>query len=65
MGTLDSVHQEQVQTLRDSGGKQAELQAKLAELRSQREALSTSTELTEIVKCSQVDSQIRETEQEL
>jgi len=65
MGTLDSVHQEQVQGLRDSGSKQVELQAKLAELRSQREKLSTSTELTEIVKCSQVDSQIRETEQEL
>jgi uncharacterized Zn finger protein (UPF0148 family) len=65
MGTLDSVHQEQVQSLRDSGGKQAELQAKLAELRSQREVLSNSTELTEIVKCSQVDSQLREIEQEL
>uniref|UniRef100_A0A6C0F239 Uncharacterized protein n=1 Tax=viral metagenome TaxID=1070528 RepID=A0A6C0F239_9ZZZZ len=65
MGTLDSVHQEQVQSLRESGGKQTELQAKLTELRSQREVLSTSTELTEIVKCSQVDSHIREIEQEL
>ena len=65
MGTLDSVHQDQVQTLRDSGGKQVELQTKLTELRSQREVLSVSTELTEIVKCSQVDSQIREIEQEL
>jgi len=65
MGTLDSVHREQVQGLRDSGSKQAELQAKLDTLRSQRETLSTSTELTEIVKCSQVDSQIREIEQEL
>ena len=65
MGTLDSVHQEQVQTLRESGGKQVELQSKLTELRSQRETLSNSTQLTEIVKCSQVDSQIREIEQEL
>jgi uncharacterized Zn finger protein (UPF0148 family) len=65
MGTLDSVHQDQVQSLRDLDGKQAVLQAKLAELRSQRERLSTSTELTEIVKCSQVDSQIREIDQEL
>ena len=65
MGTLDSVHQDQIQSLRDSGGKQAELQTKLTELRSQREVLSNSTELTEIVKCSQVDSQIREIEQEL
>jgi len=65
MGTLDSVHREQVQGLRDSGSKQEELKVKLAELRSQRETLSTATELTEIVKCSQVDSQIRETEQEL
>jgi uncharacterized Zn finger protein (UPF0148 family) len=65
MGTLDSVHREQVQGLRDSGSKQVELQAKLDTLRSQRETLSTSTELTEIVKCSQVDSQIREIEQEL
>ena len=65
MGTLDSVHQEQVQTLRDSGNKQEELKIKLAELQKKREVLSNSTELTEIVKCSQVDSQIRETEQEL
>jgi uncharacterized Zn finger protein (UPF0148 family) len=65
MGTLDSVHQDQVQSLRDSGKKQDELQAKLTELRRQREALSAATELTEIVKCSQVDSQIREIEQEL
>jgi len=65
MGTLDSVHQEQVQSLRDMDGKQTDLRNKLADLRSQRERLSTSTELTEIVKCSQVDSQIREIEQEL
>ena len=43
MGTLDSVHQEQVQNLRDFGGKQADLQARLAGLRQQREALSVST----------------------
>jgi len=65
MGTLDSVHREQVQVLRDSGTKQEELKAKLAELRKKREELADATELTEIVKCSQVDTQIRETEQEL
>ena len=65
MGTLDSVHQEQVQGLRDSGAKQAELKARIAELQSQRETLSASNEITDIVRCSHVDSQIREIEQEL
>lgn len=65
MGTLDSVHQEQVQGLRDSGAKQEELKARIAELQSQRETLSASNEITDIVRCSHVDSQIREIEQEL
>jgi uncharacterized Zn finger protein (UPF0148 family) len=65
MGTLDSVHQDQVQGLRESGSKHNELNAKLVDLRSQRTALESSTELTDIVKCSQMDSQIREIEQEL
>ena len=65
MGTLDSVHQEQVQGLRDSGAKQEELKARISELRSQRETLGTSNEITDIVRCSHVDSQIREIEQEL
>jgi uncharacterized Zn finger protein (UPF0148 family) len=65
MGTLDSVHQEQVQGLRDSGAKQEELKARISELRSQRETLSASNEITDIVRCSHVDSQIREIEQEL
>ena len=56
MGTLDSVHQEQVQGLRDSGTKQEELKAKLVELRKKREELADATELTEIVKCSQAVS---------
>jgi hypothetical protein len=65
MGTLDSVHQDQVQGLRDSGTKHVELNARLADLRTQRDTLVTSEEITHIVKCSQVDSQIREIEQEL
>ena len=65
MGTLDSVHQEQVQGLRDSGAKQEELKTRIAELQSQRETLSASNEITDIVRCSHVDSQIREIEQEL
>jgi uncharacterized Zn finger protein (UPF0148 family) len=65
MGTLDSVHQEQVQGLRSSETKQEELKAKLEALKEQRETLSTSIELTEIVKCSQIDLQIREIEEEL
>jgi len=65
MGTLDSVHQEQVQGLRDSGAKQEELKARIAELQGQRETLSASNEITDIVRCSHVDSQIREIEQEL
>jgi uncharacterized Zn finger protein (UPF0148 family) len=64
MGTLDSVHQEQVQGLRDSGAKQEELKARISELRSQRETLRASNEITDIVRCSHVDSQIREIEQE-
>ena len=60
MGTLDSVHSEQVQGIRDSGTKQDDLKQKLEELRAKREELNESSELTEIVKCSQVDSQIRE-----
>ena len=65
MGTLDSVHQEQVQGLRDSGAKQEELKARVSELQSQRETLGVSNEITDIVRCSHVDSQIREIEQEL
>jgi hypothetical protein len=65
MGTLDSVHQEQVQGLRSSETKQDELKTKLDALIEQRETLSTSIELTEIVKCSQIDLQIREIEEEL
>jgi uncharacterized Zn finger protein (UPF0148 family) len=65
MGTLDSVHQDQVQGLRDLGAKQEELKIKIAELRSQRETLGISNEITDIVRCSHVDSQIREIEQEL
>jgi uncharacterized Zn finger protein (UPF0148 family) len=65
MGTLDSVHQEQVQGLRDSGAKQEELKTRIAELQGQRETLSASNEITDIVRCSHVDSQIREIEQEL
>jgi len=65
MGTLDSVHSEQVQGIRDSGTKQDDLKQKLTELRIKREELNESSELTEIVKCSHVDSQIREIEQEL
>ena len=65
MGTLDSVHQDQVQGLRDAGTKHAELNAKLVDLQTQRATLGSSDEITNIVKCSQVDSQIREIEQEL
>jgi uncharacterized Zn finger protein (UPF0148 family) len=65
MGTLDSVHQEQVQGLRDSGAKQEELKTRIAELQGQRETLGISNEITDIVRCSHVDSQIREIEQEL
>jgi septal ring factor EnvC (AmiA/AmiB activator) len=65
MGTLDSVHQDQVQNLRSSETKQEELKTKLEALREQRETLSMSIELTEIVKCSQIDLQIREIEEEL
>ena len=65
MGTLDSIHQDQVRGLHTSDIQRDELTLKLETLREQRETLSTSTELTEIVKCSQIDRQIQEVEDEL
>ena len=43
MGTLDSVHSEQVQGIRDSGTKQDDLKQKLTELRTKREELNESS----------------------
>jgi N utilization substance protein B len=60
MGTLDSIHQDQVRGLYTSDIQRDELTLKLKTLQTQRETLSTSTELTEIVKCSQIDRQIQE-----
>jgi len=65
MGTLDSIHQDQVRGLHTSDIQRDELTLKLKTLQTQRETLSTSTELTEIVKCSQIDRQIQEVEDEL
>jgi uncharacterized Zn finger protein (UPF0148 family) len=65
MGTLDSIHQDQVRSLYTSDIQRDELTLKLNTLREQRETLSSSTELTEIVKCSQIDRQIQEVEDEL
>jgi hypothetical protein len=65
MGTLDSIHQDQVRSLYTSDIQRDELTLKLKTLREQRETLSSSTELTEIVKCSQIDRQIQEVEDEL
>jgi uncharacterized Zn finger protein (UPF0148 family) len=65
MGTLDSIHQDQVRGLHTSDIQRDELTLKLKTLQQQRETLSNSTELTEIVKCSQIDRQIQEVEDEL
>jgi uncharacterized Zn finger protein (UPF0148 family) len=65
MGTLDSIHQDQVRSLYTSDIQRDELTLKLNTLREQSETLSSSTELTEIVKCSQIDRQIQEVEDEL
>jgi uncharacterized Zn finger protein (UPF0148 family) len=65
MGTLDSVHQELVQGMKETKTKQNELTDSLKALQQQRLLLDSSAELKNIVKCSQLDSQIREIEQEL
>jgi uncharacterized Zn finger protein (UPF0148 family) len=65
MGTLDSIHQDQVRGLYTSDIQRDELTLKLKTLQEQRETLSNSNELTEIVKCSQIDRHIQEVEDEL
>lgn len=65
MGTLDSVHQEIVQTMRDVGSKQEEARVRLEDLRVTREKIDRSIDIQEIAKCSSIDAQIRALEDEL
>jgi uncharacterized Zn finger protein (UPF0148 family) len=65
MGTLDSVHQELVQGMRETKTKTADLEETMNSLKQQRERLETSTELKDIVKCSQIDAQIRSIQEEI
>jgi len=64
MGTLDSVHQELVQNLVKDETKYDELRGELEALRKQRSEIAVSNDLSEIVKCSQIDLRIRELESE-
>ena len=64
MGTLDSVHQELVQNLVKGESKCEELRVELETLRKQRSEIAVSNDLSEIVKCSQIDLRIRELESE-
>jgi len=65
MGTLDSVHQELVQGMRETKTKTADLEETMNSLKQQRERLETSTDLKDIVKCSQIDAQIRTIQEEM
>jgi len=65
MGTLDSVHQELVQGMRETKTKTADLEETMNSLKQQRERLETSTDLKDIVKCSQIDAQIRSIQEEM
>jgi uncharacterized Zn finger protein (UPF0148 family) len=65
MGTLDSVHQELVQGMRETKTKTADLEETMNSLKQQRERLEKSTDLKDIVKCSQIDAQIRSIQEEM
>ena len=64
MGTLDSVHQDIVQGMVNAESNQKVSRAELEALRIQRSQIAISNDLSEIVKCSQIDSRIRELEAE-
>ena len=65
MGTLDSVHREFVEGMRETKTKTSDLRDKIELLKQEHERLETSTELKDIVKCSQLHSQIKALEEEL
>ncbi len=65
MGTLDSVHREVVQGLRDSGLKQSELEVETNSLKLQLESLQNSNDILDSIKYSQCSRRLREINTEL
>jgi hypothetical protein len=65
MGTLDSVHKEMVQGLRESETKAPELGDENAKLLAQIETLRSSNDILDAVECSRCERRIREIEEEL
>jgi uncharacterized Zn finger protein (UPF0148 family) len=64
-GTLDSLHQEVVQTLRDSGSRQDALKDEMEALRTQASQLHASNDLDNVVKATPLLARIQEIEQQL
>ena len=65
MGTLDSVHQDIVNGLRESKTRKGELETELASLRERIDGLRSSNEIPDVVTCSAWETRVREIEQEL
>ena len=65
MGTLDSVHQDIVSSLREAKLQSSALEAEAAELRNRVESLRSSNEIADVVSCSGWETRIREIETEL
>lgn len=65
MGTLDSVHQEIVQTLKDSKTKKLELMEELEGLRTKIEGTRTSNDVKVILQCSEWEKRVKELEEEV
>ena len=64
-GTLDSLHQGIVQTLKESTIKQESLRAEVDSLRAQVSQLYATNDIDDIVKATQMEGRIRELEDEL
>jgi hypothetical protein len=65
MGTLDSVHQDIVNGLRDAKSRDAALKEEAVALRIRVETLRSSNEIADVVTCSTWEARIREIETEL
>ena len=65
IGTLDSLHQGIVQTLRDSKTKQDTLRQEMEDLQVEISRLCTSNDITNILKANQLEQRLREVQEEL
>jgi len=65
MGTLDSVHQDIVASLRHAKTHDEALETEAAELRGRVEQLKASNDIGDVITCSGWDARIREIEAEL